>query len=119
MGAHKSHEAEDDSQREIAVLSEIKESEKKAEEILEKAKSEQNSIIHQARIVASNILSKKSEDIKKIQEKKVMEFRDKVKLLNEEKLIEGRTLAKQLKSKADRNSGKAVELVMKKFEEMV
>ncbi len=119
MSAHKSHEGGDDSQREIAVLSEIKESEKKAEEILEKAKSEQDSITHQARIDASNLLSQRTEEIKKLQEKKVMEFRDKVKLLNEEKLAESKTLAKQLKSKADKNSGKAVELVMKKFEEMV
>lgn len=119
MSAHKPHEAEDDSQREIAVLSEIRESEKKAEEILEKAKSEQDSMIHQARMDASRILSQKTEEIKKFQEKKIMEFRDKVKLLNEEKLIEGRTLAKQLRLKADKNSGKAVEIVMKKFEEMI
>ena len=119
MSAHKSHEAGDDSQREIAVLSEIKESEKQAEEILEKAKSEQDSITHQARTDASKLLSQKAEEIKKFQEKKIMEFRDKVKILNEEKISEGKTLAKQLKSKADKNSGKAVELVMKKFEEMV
>jgi len=119
MSVHKPHEAEDDSQREIAVLSEIKESERKAEEILEKAKSEQDSMIHQVRMDASKLLSQKTEEIKKFQEKKIMEFRDKVKILNEEKISEGKTLAKQLKSKADKNSGKAVELVMKKFEEMV
>ncbi len=117
MSAHETNG--NDSSREIAILSEIKESEKKAEEILEKAKSEQDSIIHQAGMDASKLLSQKTEEIKKFQEKKVMEFRDKVKLLNEEKLIEGRTLAKQLRLKADKNSGKAVELVMKKFEEMV
>ena len=119
MSAQKSHEAEDGSQREVSVLSEIKESEKKAKEILEKAKSEQDSIIQQARLDASRLLLQKTEEIKKLQEKKIMEFRDKVNLLSEEKIIEGRALAKQLKSKAEKGRGKAVELVMKKFEEMV
>jgi len=119
MSAHNPSEAEDDSQREIAVLSEIKESEKKADEILEKAKSEQDSVIRQARLDASRILVQKTEEIKKFQEKKIMEFREKVKLLNEEKITEGKTLAKQLRSKADKNESRAVELVMKTFEERI
>lgn len=116
MGAHKLDDAEDNSQREIAVLGEIRESEKKAEEILEKAKSEQDSIIRQAGLDASKLLAQKTEEIKKYQEKKIMEFRDRVKLLSEEKIAEGSALAKQLRSKADKNGGKAVELVMKTFE---
>ena len=117
MIAHKSHE--EDSSREIAVLAEIRESEKKSDEILEKAGSERESIIHQARLDASKLISGKTEELKKAQEKKIMEFRDKVKLLNEEKISEGKMMARQLKAKADKNSAKAVELVLKKFEEMI
>ncbi len=114
---HKSHS--EDSSREIAVLTEIKESEEKADAILEKAKSERDLIIQQAKLDASKLIAEKAADIKKAQEKKLMDFKDRVKLLSEEKIIEGKTLAKQLKSKADKNSSKAIELVLKKFEEMI
>lgn len=115
--AHKSHA--EDSSREIAILAEIRESEEKSEEMLEKAKSEKDSIIHQARLDASKLIAEKSEELKKSQEKRIMDFKDKLKLLNEEKIAEGKTLAKQLRLKADKNSPKAVELVLRKFEEMI
>ena len=115
--AHKSHS--EDSSREIAVLTEIKESEQKAGEMIERAKSEKGLIANQAKSDASKLISEKAVEIKKSQEKKIMEFKDRVKLLNEEKIAEGKMLAKQLKSKADKNSARAVELVLKKFEEMI
>ena len=65
------------------------------------------------------MLAAKEEETRKSQEKKIMEFRDKAKLIKEEKLAEGNTLVKQLKAKAEKNVPKAVELVMKKFEEMI
>ena len=117
MSSHKLHE--EDSSREIFILSEIKESEMKADEILEKARAERESIVHKARLDAAKLISEKANEVKKLQEKKNMEFRDKVKLLNEEKIAEGKMLAKQFKAKAEKNSLKAIELVLKKFEEMI
>ena len=115
--AHKAND--EDSSREIAVLAEIRESEKKADEILEKAAAERESIIRKAKLDATKLITEKSDESKKTQEKKIIEFKDKVKLLNEEKIAEGKMLSRQLKSRADKNSIKAVELVLKKFEEMI
>lgn len=104
---------------EIAILAEIKESEKKADEILERAKNEKDRIVHEARSNASKFLALKDEEIKKSREKKISEYRDRAKLLEEERLAEGRLSAKQIKSKSEKNTQKAVDFVLKKFEEMV
>jgi vacuolar-type H+-ATPase subunit H len=104
---------------EAEILSEIKEAEKKAEEILERVKREKESILHQAIINSSKLLAAKEEELRKEQEKKIMDFREKAKLIREEKLAEGKVLAKQLKTKADKNTAKAVEFVLKRFEEMI
>ncbi|MBI2647021.1 hypothetical protein HYW99_00940 [Candidatus Woesearchaeota archaeon] len=105
--------------KEIEILREIKEAEKKAEEILEMAKSEKEAIIREAVRNSSKLLAIKEEEIRKSQEKKLIEFRDKARLLKEEKLAEGRLIAKQIKAKSEKNIAKSVEFVMKKFEEMV
>ena len=104
---------------EAEILSEIKDSEKKAEEIIERANRQKESILHESAINSSKLLAAKEEEIRKAREKKVMDFRDKIKLLKEEKLVEGKNTAKQLKAKAEKNIQKAVEFVMKKFEELI
>ena len=48
-----------------------------------------------------------------------MDFREKAKLIGEEKSAEGKMAAKQLKAKSEKNIGKAVDSILKKFEEMV
>ena len=57
--------------------------------------------------------------MRKAQEKKIMDFREKASLIKEEKLAEGRTTVKQIKAKAEKNVAKAVGYVLKKFEEMI
>ena len=104
---------------EAEILIDIKETEKKSDEILEKAKKESEIIIQDATRNSSKLLVAKEEELRKLQEKKIMEFRDKAKLIKEEKLAEGSTLVKQLKAKSEKNIPKAVELVLKKFEEMI
>ena len=98
---------------------EIRESEKKAEEIIERAKRESQAIIQEATKNSSKTLAAKEDEIRKAQEKKIMDFREKASLIKEEKLAEGRTIVKQIKAKSEKNVAKAVELVMKKFEEMI
>ena len=44
---------------------------------------------------------------------------EKAKLIREEKLAEGKAIAKQLRAKAEKNIPKAVDFVIKKFEEMM
>ncbi len=104
---------------EAAILGEIKEAEKKAEEILEKARLGKESIIQEARSSSSKLLLSKDEEIRKSKEKRIMDFREKARLLSEEKLAEGRLSAKQAKSKSEKNMQKAVDFVLKKFDEMI
>ena len=104
---------------EAEILTEIRDSERKADEILERAKREKESIIQEAIKNSSKLLDAKEEEIKKAKEKKIIEFRDKAKLIREEKLAEGKIAVKQLKAKAEKNIAKAVEFVIKKFEEMI
>lgn len=104
---------------EAEILSEIRDAEKRADELIEKAKREKEAILQEALRNSSKLLSAKEDELRKAHEKKVMDFREKVKLLKEDKLIEGKNTAKQLKAKAEKNIPKAVEFVMIKFEEMI
>ena len=104
---------------EAEILTEIRDSEKRAEESIERAKREKELIIHEANVNSSKLLLAKQEEIKKTQEKKVQDFREKAKLIKEEKIAEGKTQVKQLKAKAEKNIPKATDFVMKMFEEMV
>ena len=75
--------------------------------------------MHEAIANSSKLLAAKEEEIKKLHEKKLMDFEEKSKLIREEKLSEGRTAVRQIKAKAEKNIEKAVELVMKEIEERV
>ena len=103
---------------ETEILIEIKEAEKKADEIIERAKGERERIIHEAARNSSKLLAEKEEEIRKLQEKKLKDFRDKAKLIREEKLADGKNIAKQIKAKSEKNIPKAADFAMEKFEEM-
>lgn len=104
---------------EAEILMEIKDSEKKADEIIEKAKKESESILHEVAKNSSKLLALKEQEIKKSQEKKIMDFRENARLIKEEKFTEGKAAVKQMKAKAEKNIPKAVDIAMKKFEEMI
>lgn len=105
--------------REVEILLEIRNSESKADDIIEKAKLEKESTIKEAAVNASRLMALKEEDAKKLHDKKVMESRDKIRLLREEKLAEGKNVVKLVKAKAEKNIAKAVDFVMSKFEEVM
>ena len=119
MNSHSTAETEEISGMEASILAEIKDSEKKADEILEKAKAQKESILQEARVNSLKLLAAKEDEIRKAHEKKLMDFRERSKLLYEEKILEGRSSAKQLKAKSEKNIAKAVDFVVKKFEEMI
>ena len=104
---------------ELSILNEIKEAEKKAEAMLEKAREEKENIIHDAVVEASKSFSKKSEEIKSNSEKKISESREKAKQIREEKIEEGKKLAKQISSKSSKKADEAADFIIKKFEEMI
>ena len=104
---------------EFEILSEIRESEKKADEILEKAKREKDSITQESIRNSSRLLLEKEAEVRKSQEKRIMDFMEKARLIREEKLAEGKLAVKQLRVKAEKHIAKAAELVAKKFEEAI
>lgn len=104
---------------EAEILLEIRDSEKKADELIERAQKEKEAILQEAAKSSSKLLAEKEAEIRKSQEKKIVDFRDKSRLMKGEKSAEGRTLSKQLKAKAEKNAAKAAELIIKKFEEMI
>ena len=104
---------------EAEILGEIKDTERKADETIERAKRESESIVQEAIRNSSRLLAAKEDELRKLQEKKIIDFREKSRIAKEEKIGEGRAQARQLKAKAEKNVAKAVELVLKKFEEMI
>ena len=104
---------------ELSILKEIREAEKKAESIIEKAREEKENIVHDAVVEASKYFSKRSEEIRALSEKKIADFREKSKLIKEEKVEEGRQQAKLIKSKSSKKSDEAADFIIKKFEEMI
>ena len=104
---------------EAEILIEIKDSEKKADEIIERAKKEKEEVIHKETVNSSMILAEKQNEIRRLQEKKVINFRENAKLITEEKLAEGKIAVKQAKTKSEKNIAKAVDFVIKKFEEVI
>ena len=104
---------------EAEILGEIKDTERKADETIERAKRERESIVQEAIRNSSKMLAAKEDELRKLQERKIIDFREKTKLIKEEKILEGKIQAKQLKAKAEKNAAKAVELVLNRFEEMI
>ncbi|MBI1935347.1 hypothetical protein HYS31_02805 [Candidatus Woesearchaeota archaeon] len=104
---------------EAEILLDIRDAEKKAEETIERAMREKDSIVRDAQLNAHNLLTTKEEELRKLHEKKLSEFQAKAKVIKEEKLAEGKSVSRQLKLKAEKNIPKAIDIVLKKFEEMV
>ncbi|MBI2658824.1 hypothetical protein HYX05_01825 [Candidatus Woesearchaeota archaeon] len=104
---------------EAEILTEIKDAEKRADEAIERAKAEKERMLQESIRNSSKLMAEKETEIKKLQEKKIMDFRDKARIIKEEKLAEGKAAVKQLKAKAEKNIAKTVEIVIKKFEESI
>ena len=63
-------EIEESISPEASILAEIKEAERKADEILERAKNEKDRIVQEAKSNASKLILAKEEDLRKTKEKK-------------------------------------------------
>ncbi len=105
--------------KETEILNEIRASEKKADEITEQAGKTREDILQKAERDSSELLAAKKEEIRKAQEKKLVDFKGKIEPLRNKKLEEGKNEVKQLKAKAQKNTSKAVEFVVKKLEEEI
>lgn len=105
--------------KDTEILREILESEKMADEIIAKAEMEKQRILNDAQRNSSKLLAEKKEGIRRVQEKKIMDFMSKASSIKAAKIADGKKIASQMKAKAEKNIGKAVDFVMKKLEEMV
>ncbi len=110
---------EESQDKEAEILAEIRASERNADEVLKKAEAEKEAILHEAAASSSRMLAAAEAEIRKSQDAKIMDFRDKSRLIREEKIAEGKATVKQLKAKAEKNIPKAAEFVIRKFEEMI
>ena len=93
MSSNILHDTEQKDAKEFEILNDIREAEKKAEDIIERAKAEKDSILHEAAVSSSKLLASGENDIKKAQDKKIADFRDKSKFIKEEKVAEGKNMA--------------------------
>ena len=100
---------------ETEILNQIKISEKKAEEIVEKANKQKDSMIQDAIKDSAEILNDKKEELRILQEKKVLDYKEKAITLKNEKIIENKKTIILIKKKAEKNIVKAVQFIMDKF----
>ena len=75
---------------EAEILMEIKNSENKADEIIERDNREKGEILEKAKINSSKLLDQKKEEISKAKEKKIIDFRDKTESVKKEKIRENK-----------------------------
>ena len=105
--------------KEAEILSDIRNSEKKAEEIIEKAGIDSQDIVNEAQRNSLQQLKAKKDELANLQDRKVVDSRAEAEALKKEKLEEGMKIVEQMKKKAEKNIGKAVDAVMNKFEEAI
>ena len=113
------HHHEETKNVEFEILEEIKKAESRSAHMIENAKREKESIISKAQQDASKLILEKQEEILKSQDRKISEFREKSKLIREEKLGEAKIQVRQLKAKSDKNMQKAVDIVIQKIDAIV
>ena len=105
--------------KEAEILKEIRTSEEESEGMLKKAEAEKQKIIEKAKKDSLKAISDSKGRIMREQEEKLVALREKASSLRNENLQESQSSIAQLKAKAEKNISKAVDFVIKKFEEMV
>jgi vacuolar-type H+-ATPase subunit H len=105
--------------REVEILKEIKESERLADDLIEKANKESQKIVEDARKSSAERFNQKTEEISKAKGDKIAALRVRASSLKNEKINLGKKVEEQLLAKSSKNIDKAVNFVIKKFEEMI
>lgn len=105
--------------KEAEILKDIRTSEGESEGILKKAEAEKQRIIEKAKKDSLKAISDKKGEIIMDQEEKLAALREKAASLRNEKLQESSRSVKQLRAKAQKNIGNAVDFVIGKFEDMI
>lgn len=100
-----------------SIFAEIREAEKRAEEILQNAEKEKEKIISDARRNASSLILKKFEEIDKERAKRIQNFQANVYVLKETKLGEIKDEIKKLEKSAPKKIEKTADIIFERFVE--
>ena len=114
--SHHEHNTKD---VEFEILTEIRKSEAKSSQMVEAAMKEKDSIISEAHKNASKFIQEKQEEVQKEQESRLSGFREKSKMIGEEKLGEAKIQVRALKSKSEKSLQKAADFLLKKLESSI
>jgi len=99
----------------IGVFSEIKESEKNAEQIIEKSKRDAEEIMNSAKSKASSMILDRFEEIENEKRKRVENFESKVYVLKDTKIDEAKEKTEKIIQKMRKNCDDACDLVFNRF----
>ncbi len=102
-----------------SIISEVKDSEKKAEAILEKAKKDASILLQEAKAEAVALLKQEEEMLAKEHEKKLSELREKLALSKESGQEAVAKETSELKARAKKNKSKAISHITKVFEDRI
>ncbi|MBI2661594.1 hypothetical protein HYX09_05015 [Candidatus Woesearchaeota archaeon] len=100
---------------EAEIFIEIKEAEKKAEDILQRANSDGEKLVQDAKSKASSQLMHGTSSIDREKADKLQEFREKVYVLKDTKLSEGNEAISKLKEKSKKSMDATVKFINEKF----
>ena len=110
---------EEKQQKISRILNDIKDAERKADAIIDKAVKEKEKILNEAHSKASTLLIGEEQKVQQQQDKKISDHKDKLKALKARKAEEGRKLASEAEYKANKNIGKATDYIIEKIDEKV
>lgn len=101
------------------ILVKIKETEKKVEQSKKKALEEKEKAIKDSKIVTMKVLDEAKAEAQRSHDAKISQTESEIENIRKRLLSEGEKKAKEFKAKANLNSGLAVDLLIKRFEEEV
>jgi vacuolar-type H+-ATPase subunit H len=102
-----------------AILTKIKETEKKVGQSKKKALEQKDTIIKDSKKEALKILDQARAEAQSSYDEKVRQMRVEIETIRKRLLDEGEKKARNFKSRAELNSSLAVDMLIRKFEEEV
>ncbi|MEA2037655.1 MAG: hypothetical protein U9O94_09160 [Nanoarchaeota archaeon] len=103
----------------VKLFNEIKDAEKKAEEIIAKGELDKEKIIQEAKHKSIVHVEKGEEKIDKEKETKIESKREKAESARTEVLSKGKEDIQKLKQNSEKNIDEAVDIILKKFEDSI
>ena len=101
------------------IISEVKDAEKKADVLIERAKKEADELVQSAKHEASTVIRKEEDLFAKEQEKKLSELKDTLAASKVEEAQETAKEISEIKAKAKKNQAKAIAHIIKAFEDKI